>query len=48
MKIVLISDTHWGVRNDSPAFLNMTKKFMDNVFFPEIDKHNITTMSFIY
>jgi hypothetical protein len=44
MKIVLISDTHWGVRNDSPAFLNMTKKFMDNVFFPEIDKHNITTM----
>lgn len=41
MKIALISDTHWGVRNDHPAFLDNTKLFLDNVFFPYIDKHQI-------
>lgn len=41
MKIALISDTHYGVRNDHPAFLDNTKAFLDNVFFPYIDNNNI-------
>lgn len=41
MKIALITDTHWGVRNDHPAFLANTKKFLDHVFFPTLDNRNI-------
>lgn len=44
MKIALITDTHWGIRNDSPVMLNQMKKFFDEVFFPVIDKDNITTV----
>lgn len=44
MKIALITDTHWGVRNDNPAFLDNTKKFLDDVFFKTIDKAKITTV----
>jgi DNA repair exonuclease SbcCD nuclease subunit len=41
VKIALISDTHYGVRNDHPAFLDNTKSFLDNVFFPYIDNNNV-------
>lgn len=41
MKIALITDTHWGVRNDNVAFLDNSKVFLDNVFFPYIDDNNI-------
>lgn len=41
MKIALITDTHWGVRNDNAAFLDNSKKFLDKVFFPYIDLHRI-------
>lgn len=44
MKIALITDTHWGVRNDSEVFHNHTKKFLDNTFFPYIDKNGIDTV----
>ncbi len=44
MKIAIITDTHWGVRNDSVAFHDNSKKFLDNVFFPYIDEHKITTV----
>ena len=44
MKIALITDTHFGVRNDSLTFLDNTKKFLDTVFFPYIDEHKITTV----
>lgn len=41
MKIALITDTHWGVRNDNLAFLNNSKLFLDNTFFPYLEKHGI-------
>lgn len=44
MKIALITDTHWGVRNDNVAFLDNSKAFLDNVFFPYLDSNNIRTV----
>jgi len=44
MKIALITDTHWGVRNDNSAFLDNNKKFLDDVFFPYLDAHSIGTV----
>jgi len=44
MKIALITDTHWGVRNDNAAFLNNSKIFLDNIFFPYLDKNGIDTV----
>jgi DNA repair exonuclease SbcCD nuclease subunit len=43
-EIAIISDTHAGVRNDSVIFIDMTKKFLDDVFFPEIEKRGIKTI----
>lgn len=44
MKIALITDTHWGIRNDSVAFHDNSKKFLDEVFFPYLDEHKIKTV----
>jgi len=44
MKIAIITDTHWGVRNDAPLFYDVNKKFLDNVFFPTLKKHHINTV----
>lgn len=44
MKLALITDTHWGVRNDNVAFLDNSKKFLDETFFPYIDGNNIQTV----
>lgn len=44
MKIALITDTHWGVRNDNSAFLDNNKKFLDDIFFPYLDAHSIGTV----
>ena len=44
MKIALITDTHWGVRNDSPIMHNYMKKFLDEVFFPTIIREDINTI----
>jgi len=41
MKIALITDTHWGARNDNIAFSNYFRKFYDNVFFPHLEERNI-------
>ena len=41
MKIALITDTHWGIRNDNIAFIENNKKFLDNIFFPYLDEHSI-------
>lgn len=44
MKIAIISDTHYGVRNDLSAFHDASKKFLDETFFPYLRKNNITTL----
>ena len=44
MKIALITDTHFGARNDSPMFNDYFFKFYDNVFFPYLEEHNIKNL----
>ena len=44
MKIALITDTHFGARNDSLAFNEHFYKFWEDVFFPYLEKHNIKTV----
>ena len=44
MKIALITDTHFGARNDSLPFNEYFYKFWEEVFFPEIDKRGIDTI----
>jgi len=41
MKILLITDQHFGVRNDNQYFLQHYKKFYNEVVLPFIDSHNI-------
>ena len=44
MKILLITDQHFGVRNDNPHFLDHYKKFYGSVVLPFIDAYNIDTV----
>jgi DNA repair exonuclease SbcCD nuclease subunit len=44
VKIALITDTHWGVRNDNIAFMDNSKRFLDEVFFPYLDNNNVRTV----
>ena len=44
MKVAVIADTHWGVRNDSISFMDMSKNFLDNVFFPTLENNGIKTI----
>lgn len=41
-KVALITDTHWGVKGGSPEFLENLKLFLDNIFFPYLEKEGIT------
>ena len=43
MKIALITDTHFGARNDNLFFNDYFYKFWDNVFFPYVKDNNIKT-----
>jgi DNA repair exonuclease SbcCD nuclease subunit len=44
MRVAIISDQHFGARNDSPHFLDYYEKFYRDTFFPTIDSHNISTV----
>jgi len=44
LKIAIITDQHFGARNDSIAFLDFFQKFYDNTFFPNIDAAGINTV----
>jgi len=44
LKLAIITDQHFGARNDSIAFLDFYEKFYENTFFPTIDSAGITTV----
>lgn len=44
MKIAIITDQHFGARNDSLAFLDFYQKFYDNIFFPALEEEGIDTV----
>ena len=43
LKIALITDTHFGARNDNANFNEYFYKFYEGVFFPYLHQHNIKT-----
>lgn len=44
MKIAIITDTHFGFKNDSPIFLEEYLSFFEQKFFPYIKENNIKTV----
>ena len=44
MKIALLNDTHFGCRNDSPAFIEFQNKFYNELFFPYMQQYDIKTL----
>ena len=44
MKVAIITDTHWGVRNDSQVFIEFYKRFYENIFFPALEANGIDTV----
>jgi len=44
MKYALITDTHFGARNDSLVFSNFFQKFYKNIFFPTLKERNIKSV----
>lgn len=44
MKIAILGDTHFGVRNGSKSFNDYFEKFYSTVFFPYLIKNNIHTV----
>lgn len=44
MKIALITDTHFGIRNDNKAFLDYFERFYTEQFFPELIRRGIQTV----
>ena len=44
MNVAIITDQHFGARNDSQAFLDFYEKFYDNTFFPTLEEHEIKTV----
>ena len=43
MKVAIITDTHWGARNDAPTFIEFYRKFYE-YFFKVIDEQKIDTV----
>jgi DNA repair exonuclease SbcCD nuclease subunit len=44
MKVAVVTDTHFGVKNDSPLFLDEFLAFFEKQFFPYLLENNITTV----
>ena len=44
MKVAVVTDTHFGFKNDSPLFLESYLKFFEDQFFPYLLKNNIKTV----
>jgi DNA repair exonuclease SbcCD nuclease subunit len=44
MKIALITDTHYNFKKANKNFHEFFAKFYKNIFFPYLEKHNITTV----
>jgi len=44
MKIAIITDQHFGARKNSKHFHDYFLKFYNNVFFPTLEEHGITTV----
>ena len=41
MKVAIITDQHFGARNDSVHFLDFYEKFYRDTFFPKIKEENV-------
>ena len=44
MKIAIITDQHFGARKNSKLFHDYFLKFYENIFFPYLEEHGITTV----
>jgi len=44
LKVAIITDQHFGARNDSVAFLDFYQQFYDNTFFPTLDASDIDSV----
>ena len=44
MKLAIINDTHFGIRNDSPYFLEHSLEYFEKQFFPYLIENNIKTV----
>lgn len=44
MKLIILGDTHFGVRGDSLDFHKYYKKFYDNILFPYLTENKIDTI----
>lgn len=44
LKVAIITDQHFGARNDSVAFLNFFETFYTNIFFPKLEEQSIDTV----
>lgn len=44
MKIALLGDLHFGVRNDSEVIYEYQKTYFEDHFFPELNRRGITTV----
>ena len=45
MRVAIITDTHYGCRKGSKLFQDYFEAFYKNIFFPTLEKENITTVS---